>query len=136
MTLTTIAAATGPANNQRTAMFRRMLDNLIALRGGCQGVAVEVETDERGGVMDLQQVLADARQAIADCEAAPDWASQDNILAKVEAIRRHGPRTGAMQREPFERWLTDDLPVKVHLGKLRKAFEQGLPKEVAVREAM
>lgn len=37
--------------------------------------------------MNLQQALADAQQAIADCEAAPDWANQDNLLAKVEAIR-------------------------------------------------
>lgn len=37
--------------------------------------------------MDLQKVLADADKALADCEASPDWAGQDNPLAKVEAIR-------------------------------------------------
>lgn len=37
--------------------------------------------------LNLQTVLDEAQKRIADCEAAPDWASQDNLLAKVEAIR-------------------------------------------------
>lgn len=42
---------------------------------------------------------------------------------------------GQQQCEPFERWLTDDLPMSVHLGELRKAFERGVSREQAIREA-
>src|SRR6185436_20177232 len=35
----------------------------------------------------------------------------------------------------FETWLTDDLAITIHLGKLRRAFEAGLTKEEAIRVA-
>lgn len=35
----------------------------------------------------LPKILAEVNKRLADCEAAPDWANQDNLLAKVEAIR-------------------------------------------------
>lgn len=36
---------------------------------------------------DFQQIKQDAEKRLQDCYDAPDWANQDNTLAKVEAIR-------------------------------------------------
>jgi hypothetical protein len=36
---------------------------------------------------DLPELFAEVNKRLADCEAAPDWTNQDNLLAKVEAIR-------------------------------------------------
>lgn len=36
---------------------------------------------------DFEQIKQEAERRLQDCYDAPDWANQDNILAKVEAIR-------------------------------------------------
>lgn len=67
---------------------------------------------------------------------APTKRSPEAIYSPAASGYRPGPRPGTMQREPFEKWLTRDLPIAVHLGRLRRAFEAGLSREEAIRRAM
>lgn len=62
-----------------------------------------------------------------------------NRCSQVETVRALSsgpcPGVGYDSGDSFELWLTPDLSPKVRLDKLRWGFNQGLPKEAAVRLA-
>ena len=63
------------------------------------------------------------------------WRESGHSPQEVYKMAEEYVSKSSKNADTFERWLTDDLPATVHLGDLRRAFERGLSRDEAVREA-